>query len=65
MAPQTFGPTPARLGHRPAAPRSAVSTHSWVPMGAAGHSMIRDWRRWHRLTAEFVDAHLAETLPEP
>ena len=46
------------------AQKRGVDAH-WVPMGAAGHSMIRDWRRWHRLTAEFVDAHLAETLPEP
>ena len=37
----------------------------WVPMAGAGHSMIRDWRRWHRLTAEFAAAQLAETLPEP
>ena len=26
--------------------------------------MIRDWQRWHRLTAEFAAAQLAETLPE-
>ncbi|MET0758549.1 MAG: alpha/beta fold hydrolase [Mycobacterium sp.] len=36
----------------------------WVAMEGAGHSMIRDWRRWHRLTAEFAAAQLAETLPE-
>ena len=65
MAPQTSGPTPARLGHRPAAPSKRGVDAQWVPMGAAGHSMIRDWRRWHRLTAEFVAAQLAETLPEP
>ena len=32
--------------------------------GGRRASMIRDWRRWHRLTAEFAAAQLAETLPE-
>ncbi len=35
----------------------------WVAMVDADHSMIRDWQRWHRLTAEFAAVQLAERLP--
>ena len=36
----------------------------WVAVEGAGHYMIRHWQRWHRLTAEFAAAQLAERLPE-
>ena len=26
----------------------------WVGLDGAGHYMVRRWREWHRLTAEFV-----------
>ncbi len=30
----------------------------WVGLDGAGHYMIRQWREWHRLTAEFVAEQL-------
>lgn len=32
----------------------------WVPFDGAGHYLIKDWRRWHRLTAEFVIDQLTD-----
>ncbi len=31
----------------------------WVGLDGAGHYMVRNWRGWHRLTAEFVAEQLA------
>ncbi len=30
----------------------------WVGLDGAGHYMVRQWREWHRLTAEFVAEQL-------
>jgi pimeloyl-ACP methyl ester carboxylesterase len=30
----------------------------WVGLDGAGHYMVRNWRDWHRVTAEFVAAQL-------
>jgi pimeloyl-ACP methyl ester carboxylesterase len=30
----------------------------WVSLEGAGHYMVRQWREWHRLTAEFVAGQL-------
>jgi pimeloyl-ACP methyl ester carboxylesterase len=37
----------------------------WVAVEGAGHYLVRSWRRWHRLTADFVAEALSERLPEP
>lgn len=30
----------------------------WVGIDGVGHHMVRRWRRWHRLTADFVSTQL-------
>lgn len=35
----------------------------WVAMPDAGHFMVRDWNRWHELTAEFAAEQLTTTRP--
>jgi pimeloyl-ACP methyl ester carboxylesterase len=37
----------------------------WIGMRGAGHYLLRDWDRWHRLTAEFIGTQLAQSLSDP
>lgn len=31
----------------------------WIPVPGAGHYLLKNWARWHRLTAEFAAAQLS------
>ena len=37
----------------------------WVPIEGAGHYLLRQWPRWHQLTAQFAASQLSERLLEP
>lgn len=41
-----------------AAAQRGLDAH-WVPVEGAGHFMIRDYTRWHRVTADFAATHLS------
>ena len=38
---------------------------TWIPIEGAGHYLIRQWPRWHELTAQFAASQLSEPLSEP
>jgi pimeloyl-ACP methyl ester carboxylesterase len=56
-------PGASRAQTRRAADRGVDA--QWVPVEGAGHYLVRGWRQWHRLTADFVAATLSDRLPEP
>ena len=37
----------------------------WMPIEGAGRDFLRQWPRWHRLTAQFAASQLSERLLEP
>ncbi len=37
----------------------------WIPIEGAGHYLLRQWPRWHQLTAQFAASQLSERLREP
>ncbi len=36
----------------------------WMSIEGAGHYLVRQWPRWHELTAQFAANQLSERLPE-
>jgi hypothetical protein len=53
------------MGGRVAAHLSASVDAQWMPIEGAGHYLLRQWPRWHQLTAEFAASQLSERLLEP
>ena len=37
----------------------------WMSIEGAGHYLLRQWPRWHQLTAQFAASQLSERLLEP
>ena len=37
----------------------------WLGIEGGDHYLLRDWRQWHRLTAEFVAEQLGDAAPGP